>query len=321
MSSARLFRDALRASPAPLGALATLLLAAGCADDPQAPPADAPTHDLVFEGVLEDVPELLRLDASTGGIARVLPPGTMARDPSPSPDGRLVAFVVADYESATGDIFVCNRDGSNVRRLTTGPELDDQPAWSPDGLRLVFRSFRTQREGDIWIMDADGGNQRNLTPDPLPGVTDERSPCWSPDGGRIAYISNAGGNRDLWTMASDGSDPQRLVITEGLEAEPAWSPDGAVIACRYSSPVDGSHIHLVPATGGEPVPLASAGEQRMPAWSPDGTWLVFVGQATPGDRPDLWQMRADGTGAQVLVGSEVPGGCVNPAFLRRAHAR
>lgn len=298
-------------------ALLSLALVAGCAGDPQSPPVALPTHDLVFEGVLADVPELLRLDAATGEVSRLLPPGAVAMDPAPSPDGLLVAFVVADYLEYTGDIYVCDRDGANVRQLTDDAELDDQPAWSPDGTRIAFRSFRTLRDGDIWVMDADGGNPVNLTPDPLPGITDERSPCWSPDGSRLAYISTAGGNRDVWTMAADGSDPQRLVDTIDLEAEPAWSPDGTVIAYRRSSSVDGSDVALVPAGGGEPVILALAGEQRMPCWSPDGSRLVFVSQATIGDRPDLWQMGASGEGALLLVGDAVAGGCTNPAWLRR----
>lgn len=293
------------------------LLLSSCADDPQSPPAAAPTHDLVFEGALTGVPELLRLDAVTGEVARVLPPGTVAMDPAPSPDGSRIAFVVADYVEFTGDIFVCDRDGANVRQLTDDPELDDQPAWSPDGARIAFRSFRTLRDGDIWVMDADGGNPVNLTPDPLPGITDERSPCWSPDGTRLAYISTAGGNRDVWTMAADGSDPRGLVSTIDLEAEPAWSPDGSVIAYRRSSQEDGSDIWLVPAAGGEATGLPMGGEQRLPAWSPDGARLVFVAHETTGDRPDLWEMRADGTGARLLVGDAVPGGCLNPAFLRR----
>ncbi len=298
-------------------ALVSLLSLTACDDEPQAPPAVAPAHDLVFEGVPGSVPELLRLDALTGEIARVLPPGTEAQDPAPSPDGTLVAFVVADYVDSDGDIFVCDSDGGNVRQLTHDAELDDQPAWSPDGTRLAFRSFRTQRDGDIWVMDADGGNPVNLTPDPLPGVTDERSPCWSPDGTRLAYISNAGGNRDVWTMAADGSDPRRLVTSIDLEAEPAWSPDGSLIAYRRSSNTEGSDIWVVPATGGEAAALPLAGEQRMPTWSPDGTRLVFVAHATAADRPDLWEMGADGEGARLVAGDAVAGGCLNPAFLRR----
>ncbi len=294
-----------------------VLLMSGCGEATDPPPAPAPTHDLVFEGVLDSVPELLILDSATGDVRRLLPEGMLVTDPQPSPDGARLAFVVANLDDGIGDIFVVNRDGTGLQQLTFDSELDDQPTWAPSGDRLAFRSFRTGLQGDIWTMDDEGGDLVNLTPDPLPAITDERHPAWSPDGARIAYISNAGGNLDLWTMAADGSDKQRLVTTMDLEAEPSWSPDGATIAYRQSSNVTGSDIHLIAANGGTSVPLALAGEQRMPTWTPDGLRLVFVSQPTLAARPDILGSRLDGTDLRPLVTDAVPGGSTNPVFLKR----
>ncbi len=285
-------------------------------DGGSGPESPEPDHDLVFEGVLDNVPELLRQDASTGEVTRMLPAGTVVMDPQPSPDGARIAFVVADYGQATGDVYVMNRDGSGIMRLTHAPELDDQPAWSPDGTRIAFRSYRDGREGDIWVMGDDGSDPVNLTPDPLPGVPDERAPHWSPDGTRIAYASNVGGTMDVWTMAPDGSDKRRITDTPEYETEPIWSPDGATIAFRKNFTGD-TDLYLVPAAGGAQTPLALPGYQRMAAWTPDGGSLVFVGQPTLQDRPDLYRVRRDGQGLEPLVTDAVPGGSVNPAFLPR----
>jgi len=269
----------------------------------------------VFEGYLAETPELLALDAGSGDVARLLAPGTEVRDPQPSPDGTRIAFVIANYAEAKADIYVMNRDGSGVTQLTFADELDDQPSWSPDGRRIAFRSYRTQREGDIWVMGADGDDPVNLTPDPLPGVPDERTPAWSPDGERIAYASNVGGTMDIWTMAVDGSDKQRLTETPEYDTEPAWSPDGTTIVFRRNL-TGRTDLHLVASGGGEAVPLPLDGYQRMPVWDPDGEHLVFTNQPTLLDRPDLYRMGRDGEGLEPLVTGAVPGGSVNPTFMR-----
>ncbi len=295
-----------------------LLIFAGCGSDGTAPePPSAPTHDLLFEGIVETVPELLLLDAVDGGIRRILPPGTLARDPAPSPDGLRIAFVVSDEIQWIGDIWVVNRDGTGLTRITDDPEMDDQPAWSPDGGRIAFRSYRTGRQGDIWVMGSDGADPVNLTPDPLPGVLDERRPAWSPDGERIAFATNAAGNVDIWTMKADGSDPLRITATSDLDTEPSWSPDGRTLAFRRSSDDLGSDICVVPATGGEVVRLVLPGIQRLPTWTPDGERLVFVHHAASNERPDLAGMRGDGTDLIPLVTDGVPGGGLHPAWLKR----
>lgn len=297
---------------------ALLLLAALAAcDDAAAPAVPEPDYRLVFEGVLDSVPEALFYDSASGAVRRLFAPGTIVTDPEPSPDGTRIAFVVANYVDGTADIWRINRDGTGLIQLTTDSEIDDHPSWSPDGTRIAFRSWQAGYLGDIWVMDADGGNPVNLTPDPLPGVTEELRPAWSPDGTRIVYGSNLGGNMDLWIMDADGGNKQQLTSTPDYDTEPAWSPDGSRIVFRRSSPSFGSILHVRPMPAGTETPLSLAGHQRMPVFSPDGQHIVFVGHVDVNDRPDLFRVRAAGTGRAPLVTSGVPGGSLNPAFLRR----
>jgi Tol biopolymer transport system component len=96
--------------------------------------------------------------------------------PSWSPDGSKIAF--ESNRDGNYQIYVMNADGSNVKRLTTDPSLEDSsPAWSPDGTKIVF----TRNSGgqyDIFVMDADGTNQTRLTTDP--GW--DGAPDWQPVG-------------------------------------------------------------------------------------------------------------------------------------------
>src|SRR5687768_12962029 len=128
--------------------------------------------------------------------------------------------------SAEGDVWVMNADGSGRRRLTSDPEMDFDPSWSPDGSRIAFRSHRDGDE-EVYVMAADGSGQRNLSDSP----TSDHSPSWSPDGTMIAFASDRDGDpNEIYVMDADGSNQERITDNPGIDEYPTWSPDSTRIA-------------------------------------------------------------------------------------------
>jgi Tol biopolymer transport system component len=240
----------------------------------------------------------------------------MISDPTPSPDGRVIAFVVANYMDNTGDIWLVNRDGTGLRNLTGDGPLDDAPAWSPDGTRLAYRSFREENFGDIWTIRADGTERTILTPKSGTVVLDHHRPDWSPDGSRIVYAGTGGGDWGIWVMRADGSQKRQLTSTPELDTEPVWSPDGKTIAFRRTGNT-GSDLVLMAPDGSEVRVIALPGQQRLPAWSPDGRLIAFVGQPTVSSLPEVYTMRPDATDIRAQVGVAGFGPALHPDFLRR----
>ncbi|MFH2053437.1 MAG: hypothetical protein ABIK96_13310 [bacterium] len=201
-----------------------------------------------------------------------------------------------------------------------GPAIGaGEPSPSPDGKSVLY-SVQDLREwtGDIFRLDEGGTTPTLLTDSPY---LDDR-PAWSPDGGWVAFRSfRSEGSGDIWTMRIDGGDLKLLTpdplpaVTE--EDHPAWSPDGRIIAFRRGTLDTTTDLCLVPAEGGEVTVLPLPGIQRLPVWDPSGDRLVFVHQPTRFDRPDLYSMTATGEDLQALVTDAVPGGCLNPAFIRK----
>jgi Tol biopolymer transport system component len=117
-------------------------------------------------------------------------------------------------------------DGSAVKRLTKEPGDDVEPAWSPDGTRIAFRSDR-DGDSDIYVMNADGTGVARLTNDP----DTDLGPAWSPDGVKIAFVSNRYGNilvesnLVIYVMDADGTGVEQLTSYPALE--PAWAPFAA----------------------------------------------------------------------------------------------
>jgi Tol biopolymer transport system component len=243
-----------------------------------------------------------------------------------SPDWRKLAFlrqrgVNRGYPvyGRYSDIYVMNADGSGRRRLTRSAQNDGDPVWSPDGRRLAFVRVWGGL-ANIYVVNADGSGLRRLahafayTPSPGDfGAGWRANPAWSPDGRKIAFVSNRDGNDDVFVVNADGSGLRKLSRSRRNDRDPVWSPDARLIAfrgrreppseaertvCRGHCMLD--EVYVVNTDGSELRRLTRNWKSDGPAaWSPDGRTLLFLRSG----HPDLWVMNADGSGQRNLTPS------------------
>jgi Tol biopolymer transport system component len=226
-----------------------------------------------------------------------------------APDGKRIAYKRSD------EVFLhdVTTDAPPLRltEKAVSTENNTQPAWSPDGASIIFRTNRatpTVNVADIWIMDADGENERPL----LVRDGDERYPSFSPDGTRLAFVGRSeGGTADIWIANADGSDA-RMVHDSGREdSAPAWSPDGRRLAFETNTlpgGFDGELSVLDLATGAvtrltDDPPEAPVHDEGA-AWSPDGRMIAFTSERSD-PNGDVWIMRSDGSEPRQLTTTSV----------------
>lgn len=282
------------------------------------------THDLIYNRWTGPNSEIFTLSLGVDGSVPVrLNAGNVSREPSPSPDGMQYVFSVRQL-LLTGewqnDLYIVNRNGMNMRWLTRTPGIEDQPEWSPDGTKILFRGV-VQETSDLFLINVDGTGLTNLTAALPATMTDKRDPTWSRDGTRIAFIGAVAGEHKVWVMDADGSNARQVTTDAGFDMTPAFSPDGQRIAfTRYNtqSPTLGDDVMIVSAQGGAVTRLALAGDQRTPAWSPDGHYIAISGSSVAGTgASEIYTLRPDGTGLRLRTVNPAWGGGFNPAWIRR----
>ena len=230
------------------------------------PPVWSPDGSrLAFESEHEGDMEVYVVDADGTGLTNLTRNSAHDSGPSWSPDGSRIAFS-SDRDGNT-DIYVMNADGSRGTRLTEHPAVDTAPAWSPHGERIAFMSFR-DGEAEIYAVNADGSGLTNATRNPAAnfpgGPVGHHPPAWSPDGSRIAFVSNRDGNAEIYVAVADGSGVTRLTEDPADDVSPAWSPDGLWVAF-----VSSGDVYIVAADGRGSIRLTDALQAvGPPAWQP-----------------------------------------------------
>jgi hypothetical protein len=174
---------------------------------------------------------------------------------------------------------------------------------------LVFQESST--DFNIWKAELPREGGMRLAECPL--IVSTRSdlqPAWSPDGSRIAFLSNRSGQRQIWVCDSTGADPRQVTRMDGRFASDIhWSPDSRQIA--FSSMVRGQETAFVLRLDTQHTRrlAVSPDHQIVRGWSADGEWIYL--DTNPGGNWQIWRMRPGGNDAR-KVSDE---GCVMIGLL------
>jgi TolB protein len=247
--------------------------------------------------------------------------------------------IVFSYKTPNGkEIAMVDYDGFNFTRITENGNINLFPAYAPDGGRILFSTYASDRLSiylydfakkeiqlvssfiglnfaPCWAPDGskvcmslskDGNaelymldlNSRELTRLTRNSAIDT-SPTFSPNSREIAFVSDRSGNPQIYVMDIHGGNVRRMTFHGNYNTSPAWSPRGDIIAYVSREKDNSQQIYVTDPTDFSPVRLTYLRNNEEPAWSPDGLHIVFSSNRT--GRYELYTMNWDGSRVRKLT--------------------
>lgn len=179
------------------------------------------------------------------------------------PNGRQLAFT--SLRTGVPNIYVMNVDGSEQQALTADAELGCfEPDVSPDGKDVLATCSPQFEPPAVWKISVADGAMTALT---QPGLHEDLSPQWSPDGKRVVFSSSRTGVHKIWIMDADGANLAQLTRVPGRDFNPTFSPDGRQIAW-WKFRADQGDVWIMNADGSGPVNITNtpATTEGFPDW-------------------------------------------------------
>ena len=192
-------------------------------------------------------------------------------------DGICSSKIVFTAEISPGqkEVYICDYDGRNFKRITRNRGLSLDPVWSPDGRSIVY-SYIGKAYTVLMQHDIRSGKARQLAK--FKGLN--AGGAISPDGAYVALVLSKDNQVDLYVRPLNGGTLRRLTRDKAVEASPCWSPDGRSICYVSDAGTGRPRRYIISVSGGRPRRLSGsfASESVSPSWGKDGK-ITYSGKA------------------------------------------
>ncbi len=184
---------------------------------------------------------------------------------------------IHEGEDGTKEVAVMDYDGHRASILTSDKNLNLSPAWSPNGHKICYTSFKDDNP-NLYVYNLKTNTQIQLSA--LHGLNS--APSWSPDGARLAITLSKDGNAEIYILDVEKKQLQRLTYNRAIDSSPGWAPSNRDIV--FTSDRSGSpQVYIMDSDGLNVRRLTFEGNYNdSPSWSPRGDRIAYVSRTDSG---------------------------------------